>query len=353
MQESGVRNGLFRDSFPRITLRYFEKVSNPKSIHGLYPYRGKMSALDAAHVISQLPSSGTLLDPFCGTGTVVYEAQVHGMNAIGVDSNPLAAVIARGKTEPKNIQSSLQDLKSIVNEASNLNDVPEMSPSSAKYFHSDTADQIMRMVQISTRFSSFLLSSFYGAICVAARACNGWLWTSTSIGRINKPLRKIDFYSTFIRKVKKHVEFLNDGPPATIHTYDTRRIHEIINKNSVDFVYTSPPYFDALDYTNYYSKIVLEIIGMDRAKVRKGLIQRYSTYETDMKKALASIAKVVHDKSIIIFIVGDRRVRGELIRGSDFFTEIAPWDYSYIVEREYTNTASSVWDKINKTKRKE
>jgi SAM-dependent methyltransferase len=353
MQEPRVRNRLFFDSDSQITLRYFDKVSNPKSIHGIYPYRGKMSALDAAHVVSQLPSSAVLLDPFCGTGTIVYEAQSHGMNAIGVDNNPLACTIARGKTEYTDTKSLLDYLSSVIHDARAQDDVPRMSDSPAKYFHHDTADQIMRMVQVSNNLPNYLLSVLYGAICVAARACNGWVWTSTSIGRINEPLRRIDFYSTLLRKAKKHAEFLNKGPFVKILTYDSRRIHEVIEEESVDIVYTSPQYFDALDYTNYYSKIVLEIFGMDRASVRKGLIQRYSTYREDMEQALAAIDRVVHDESIIIFVVGDRKVRGKLIRGCDFFTEIAPWDHSYIVEREYTNTASGIWDKINKTRRKE
>ena len=353
MQESGVRSGVLCDSDSQITLRYFDKVSNPKSIHGIYPYRGKMSALDAAHVISQLSTSAVLLDPFCGTGTIIYEAQTRGMRTIGVDNNPLACVIARGKTESVDTKSVFDRLSSAISDAQSQDDVSRMPDSSAKYFHPDTADEIMRMVQVSTNFSSYLLSALYGAICVAARACNGWLWTSTSIGRINEPLRKIDFYSTLLRKARKHAEFLNNGPPARIHTHDTRRIHEIVEEESVDVVYTSPPYFDALDYTNYYSKIVLEIFDMDRAEVRKGLIQRYSTYKVDMENALAAINRVVHDESLIIFVVGDRKVRGKLIRGSDFFTDIAPWDNSYIVEREYTNTASGLWDKINKTQRKE
>jgi 16S rRNA G966 N2-methylase RsmD len=353
MQESGVRSGAFCDSGQRISLRYFDKVNNPKSIHGIYPYRGKMSALDAAHVISQLSTSTFLLDPFCGTGTIVYEAQARGMRTIGVDNNPLACVIARGKTEPIEPESVIKNLSSAISEAQSQDDSPKMPSTPAKFFHPKTADQIMRIIQVSTAFSSYLLSALYGSICVAARACNGWLWTSTSTGRLNKPLRNIDFYSTFQRKTKKHIEFVGKGPPASIITHDTRRIHEIIEEESVDVVYTSPPYFDALDYTNYYSKIVLEIIGMDRTSVRKGLIQRYSTYKEDMKKALEAINRVVHDNSIIIFVVGDRKVRGKLIRGCDFFTEIAPWDHSYIVEREYTNTASGLWDKINRTQRKE
>ena len=84
-----------------IVLRQLKQVSNPRSIHGIYPYRGKMSAIDAAQVISQLPANSTLLDPFCGTGTIVYEAQIHGMNAIGIDNNPIACTIASGKIQSK------------------------------------------------------------------------------------------------------------------------------------------------------------------------------------------------------------------------------------------------------------
>ena len=127
MQETGFRNSRLRNSDAKLTLRFFDKVSNPKSIHGIYPYRGKISALDAAQVISQLPSDAVLLDPFCGTGTIIYEAQAHGMRAIGVDNNPLACVIARGKTESIDKVSTLNDLLSAISEAQLQQDVPSIS----------------------------------------------------------------------------------------------------------------------------------------------------------------------------------------------------------------------------------
>ncbi|MHA2026405.1 MAG: DNA adenine methylase [Candidatus Thorarchaeota archaeon] len=353
MQESGVSTSQISDSKSRITLGQFDKVSNPKSIHGIYPYRGKMSAIDAAHIISQLPSDAVLLDPFCGTGTIVYEARAHGMRAIGVDNNPLACTIANGKTDLVEREETLSNLLKTIQKASLQEEVQIMPTSASRYFHPDTAEQIMRIVSLSKDFPSYLLAALYGSICLAARACNGWLWTSTSVGRINQPLRNIDFYSTLLRKARKHIEFIMSGPEATIHCHDARSIHEIIPDESIDIVYTSPPYFDALDYTSYYSKIVLEIIGMDRTSIRKGLIQTYSSYREDMQTALAAIDRVVHDKSLIIFVVGDRLVRRKLTRGSDFFSEIAPWKDPYIAEREYTNTASGLWDTINSTKRKE
>lgn len=337
----------------RITLRRLERVSNPNSIHGIYPYRGKMSPIDAAQIVSQFTPHSKLLDPFCGTGTILYEAQLRGLNVTGVDNNPLACMIARGKTEPLNKEATLTQLENAIADAQSSTDVPKMPAAPAKYFHETTAAQIMKMLSVSSRFSPFLQTCIYGAICLAARACNGWLWTSTSIGRINSPLRIVDFYSTVHRKVRKHIDYVRGVPRVKIHTHDVRLIHEIIPLHSVDIVYTSPPYFDALDYTGYYTKLVFEILDVDRAQIRDGLIQRFSTYEKDMREALLAIDAVVHDKSIIIFVVGNRMVHRKLVRGSDFFSNIAPWTNPYVVEREYTKTASGLWDSINATQRKE
>jgi len=312
-----------------------------------------MSAIDAAHIISQLPTDSTLLDPFCGTGTIVYEAQLHGMNAMGVDNNPLACTIAAGKTKSIDKQMTLSHLETSIADAKELSKVPSMPTNPARYFQKDTAEHIMRILSVSHDFSSYLLAAFYGSICLAARACNHWLWTSTSTGKINVPLRHIDFYSMFLKKARKHIEFVRGVPPAQIYNYDTRHISEIIPPNSIDYVYTSPPYFDALDYTGYYTKLVMEILDIDRATIRDGLIQRYSTYKTEMEKALLALDQVLHDESVIIFVVGDRMVHKKLIRGSDFFKSIAPWHAPYVVEREYTKTASDLWDTINTTTRKE
>ncbi|MFW9844047.1 MAG: DNA adenine methylase, partial [Candidatus Thorarchaeota archaeon] len=343
MYESETGDPQNPNSRRRLSLRRFEKVNNPRSIHGIYPYRGKMSPLDASHVIKQLPSDSLLLDPFCGTGTILYEAQAHGLNAIGVDNNPLACTIARGKTDPINRETAMKQLENTIEKAKSLSNVQVMPSQPARYFHRKTADQIMRILSLSDSFSSYLLSSFYGAICLTARACNNWLWTSTSVGRINEPLQEVDFYGTLLRKARKHIEYVRGTPSVAVHTHDTRNISEIIRTKSIDVVYTSPPYFDALDYTGYYSKIVLEILDINRAKIRDGLIQRYSTYQEEMKKALQAIDAVLHDGSLVIFVVGDRMVRRKLIRGSDFFAEIAPWKNPYVVEREYTKTASSLW----------
>jgi len=57
-----------------------------------------MHPLTARRLIEQLSAPGdVVLDPFCGSGTVVVEARLAGRRAIGVDANTLAVRLARLK----------------------------------------------------------------------------------------------------------------------------------------------------------------------------------------------------------------------------------------------------------------
>ena len=45
----------------------------------------------------ELPTQATVLDPFCGSGTVLLEASIRGHHTVGIDINPLARLISRVK----------------------------------------------------------------------------------------------------------------------------------------------------------------------------------------------------------------------------------------------------------------
>src|SRR5215468_6246924 len=74
-----------------------------------HPFHGYPARLHpaTARVLVELVAQGAgrgampgapLVDPFCGSGTVLVEARAAGVPAIGVDLNPLAVLIARAKT---------------------------------------------------------------------------------------------------------------------------------------------------------------------------------------------------------------------------------------------------------------
>lgn len=334
-----------------LTFKKLDSVTNPNSIHGIYPYRGKISAIDVIQIIQQLPKNGTFLDPFCGSGTIIYEAKKHGLDVIGVDSNPIAIQITKAKFSNVNVGESIARIKTFI---SSLDQKPkeEMETKAKKYFHEKTAEEIMGLLNYYDEFTDYEKAAFLGAICLTARGCNNYRWSSTQIGKIAEKKNYINFFDKFLNKIKKH-HYPIDINGSRIIQGDSRELSRFIHEKSVDYVYTSPPYFDALDYTSNYTRIIHHIFQNDLSTIKKNLIQNFETYEEDMKKCFNEILKVTKDDALIIFVVGDKKKGNKIINGGEFFSKIHRKKPNFIIEREYSGTASKIWDKINQTQRKE
>jgi len=134
---------------------------------------------------------------------------------------------------------------------------------------------------------------------------------------------------------------------------DARNLSESFDQGYFDVVFTSPPYFDALDYTAYYAKILYLLLGIEGSDVKPQLIQRNSTYEEDMRKVLQEVVSVTSDVAKIIFVVGDKKTKSGVINGGDFFSELLEHKPDTVFERSYTGSSSQIFDVINKTSRKE
>lgn len=335
-------------------------VSNPNSIHGLYPYRGKISAIDAQKIICQFDSNSTLLDPFCGSGTIVYEAQKHGMKAIGIDNNPIAIDISKAKTDlNSDLENNkyLDEVMDILENAKNdmiTKNYEDMPVATQKLFHPISAIEIMCIKNYFYQMSDYVKGAYFGAIALTARGNNDYKWTSSTVGKNIEPKRYISFFDKFLMKTKKHSKFLNNSKESRISSIikgDSRDLSHHIPDNSIDVVFTSPPYFDALDYTAYYGKLIYEIHGIDRLQIKSDLIQSTKTYKSDMSFVLKEMNRITKDNSIIVFVVGDKKTKTGIINGGDFFTDI--WKPSYVEERHYSGSSSKVFDSLNKTNRKE
>lgn len=75
------------------------RQSTRYSAHGLHEYKGKFNPQIAKAILNifGVPSGSRVLDPFCGSGTSLIEATHLGMEAYGVDINPLAVFLANAK----------------------------------------------------------------------------------------------------------------------------------------------------------------------------------------------------------------------------------------------------------------
>ncbi len=67
--------------------------------HGFHAYAGRMHPSIARGAINRWSDPGdVVLDPFCGSGTVLVEAMGSGRTALGIDASPLGIAIAETRT---------------------------------------------------------------------------------------------------------------------------------------------------------------------------------------------------------------------------------------------------------------
>ncbi len=338
-----------------VQVHKINSVTNPNSVHGIYPYRGKISSVDAASIIKQL-KPGKLLDPFCGSGTILYEANLAGIDAVGIDNNPLAVWIAKGKISSLSgsRDTFLKEVDVLINRAQVRKFRQYKSPLLSKAFHNDTLQEVLSVTQHFSEMSDYVRACFLGAVALTARGCNQYKWTSSSVGKDIQPKQYINFYEKFKNKVHKHI--YNDKTSKNscyIHLHDSRNLTKKLKGQSIDYVFTSPPYFDALDYTAYYGRILYDLLGKNHLEIKKALIQSVSEYKEDMKRVFHELLRVTKKNSLIIFVVGDKKFGGQIINGGDYFSQLLHYRPNIVIERSYTGSSSQIFDKINKTHRRE
>lgn len=79
----------------------FKNADTQYLTHGLHPYPARMIPQIASRLISDYSEKKDLvLDPFCGSGTVLVESMLKNRNSIGNEINPLAILLAKVKTTP-------------------------------------------------------------------------------------------------------------------------------------------------------------------------------------------------------------------------------------------------------------
>ena len=98
--------------------RILPALNSPDRLtHLIHPYPAKLLVHIPVFFLANdlLSKRGDLvLDPFCGSGTVLLEAQMARRRAYGVDANPLARLIARVKTTPLDCGSLEQTLNNVL-----------------------------------------------------------------------------------------------------------------------------------------------------------------------------------------------------------------------------------------------
>ena len=204
---------------------------------GLYSYPARLAPSAAELLLEELPR-GTLLDPFCGSGTTLVEALRTGRRATGSDASPLALFVAAHRTWRPDERCADELWESAV-EATREDSATARRPRS----WAALAKAVTR-VEATQRWPG------RGESCEAARLAPLSFCLAAAMQRSERHKLSgnaaVDVIGLFRSVAREYVETLRAAPEpdgadgALLLHSDARRLE--LPSGSVDALLTSPPY---------------------------------------------------------------------------------------------------------------
>lgn len=294
------------------------------------PWRGQFSPQLVEYLIEKIcPDASVILDPFCGSGTVLFEAAQRKSIGVGVEVNPAAWHLASLSSLSGLSEFELKRLKF---EMQKMN----ISMGNDGLFRQENSMGSILGMAKDTQSDPMLYKCITAAILLGMG--NASEFTEIALNRgmhsVNAILDEVGTY---------------EGS-ASCHLADARCIP--LERGYVDAVITSPPYINVFNYHQNY-RPAAELLGWNpliaaRSEIganRKYRQNRFLTvvqYCLDMAQVLNELSRVCRQGAPVIFVVGrESSVLGCSFRNSHLLKSLMDQSAAYEVvqvdERVFTN----------------
>ncbi|SMG44498.1 site-specific DNA-methyltransferase [Agreia pratensis] len=203
----------------------------------------------------------SILDPMCGSGTVLSVAAERGHNAIGFDVDPLAVMMTRVATRPIATDPLLDQAERLVAAAQastrkKMRWEDKQTQAFAKFWFGDKQRVALNRLSLGLDLveDEAVRETLQIALSriIVTKSPKASLAADTSHSRPHRTIQKstYDVYDGFLRSVKELTRLLDKrAMPGSAKAFrgDSRGLADVPN-NSVDLAITSPPYLNAIDY---------------------------------------------------------------------------------------------------------
>lgn len=322
-------------------------------VHGFHSYPARMHPVTAARLVDSLSGKGaTLLDPFCGSGTVLVEAMIAGRRAVGVDLNPLAARLARVKTSPGDVRSreaivatgaavaAFADARRSRRAGATRRYPPEDVATFDPHVLLELDSLRAGIVQLGgddTRVREGLELVLSSILVKVSRRVS-----DTSAVRAPRRIAAGFAARLFARKAAEFARRLGElavlvssgTPEARVALDDAARLRAV-GASTVDVVVTSPPYAATYDYLAHHG-LRMRWLGLDSrafAAGEMGSRRRYAkldapaarqTWMRELTAFLRALSRVSRKGARVALLLGDSAIGGEALRADQIVSMVAP-----------------------------
>lgn len=317
----------------------FTRRARAPSIEAIHPYPAKFIGDIPRALIETLPiPHGTaVLDPFCGSGTTLMEAQRAGLNGIGIDLNPIACLISRVKTSPLPGEFT-EAVQQVISNARNVKSLPTPDiPNVNHWFKPDVQAAIGALAQsiASPAYASWHDQLRLALSSILVRVSNQD--SDTRYAAVEKNVAYKDVFDAFGLAASKLEKALSNRawtlPETHVIESNTLEVLPTEVPMNVGLVVTSPPYPNAYEYWLYH-KYRMWWLGFDPIAVKEKEIgarahffkKNHHTadmFVDQMKGTFALIDSVLVKDGYVCFVVGRSKIRGEIINNGDIIYQVA------------------------------
>ncbi len=293
--------------------------------------------------ISQLPSilislmtepGQVVLDPYCGSGTTLVEAQRLNRQSIGFDVNPVSALISRAKTlqlSEAEVFSVLTDqFESLVKRRLEPTNVGVPAGVQLKKWYSDNVSAALKRLyyDIATtenpNAKTLKMFCFSSILMKISRESRHWGYVCDNTAPKGNPHRDVqralqDSIEGIRLAFRERASFLEGQEVPVAEVYEDQA-HAIVNKipfSSVDLIVTSPPYFGVVDYVKS-QRLSMEWFDFDiefyrkretGARSKRHRKNAINEFETEIERSFAAMRAVLKPGRLCAVLFGASNTR--------------------------------------------
>lgn len=311
--------------------------------HKIHPYFAKFNPAVPSKYVQDYTSQGDLvLDPFSGSGTTAMICSIEGRDCIGIDANPIAALLSRVKSSTVSDESIEYCEKLLTRRAEvesySPSTIPEI-PNREKWFTENMLLELARIKQVihdSPKGTQDLLSLTFSRIIVRCSNQHGES-RYVSVEKIHYDGKAFDlFFSTLENVVTLYRQYARSrsNSNCSIFCEDLREIDLSNYIESVDLAVTSPPYLNSWDYSLYhrFRYFWLDLPLKEFANVEIGQHLRgqrmkdgkmVEEYTTDMRKCLSNVFSVLKPGARFVILNAPAIVKKKRVDSSQIIIDEA------------------------------